>query len=326
MQLALIKHHRKEKKYTEGLKTSIMPPKKNAVKVNDLSPRIQSELAASPFLKKTEPFLAVKHCANLGDVIAALPAIKKYSEITGLKIKFLQVLNFPGEYFKGAAHPTKNEDGIQVCMNEKMFKMIKPLVESQSYIHSFDVYDGQLIDLDLDVIRTKVYVGMPNLMIQSWVMFAYPDLGTDLSKAWIKLKPVKNHPVKKLVEGKVILNFTERYHSENLDYLFLREYVNDLVFAGTRSEHDYFCKRWQINVPILEVKDFLEYAYALKYAKFIFCNQSFGWNLAQAMGTPRLVELCRFALNVQPYIGEKSLGFFNQTGATYGFRELFKNT
>lgn len=299
-----------------------MPPKKTVSKINDV---IRQDIVHT-LPKNNEPFLTVKHCANLGDVIAALPSVKRYYEISGIRIKFLQAINFPGTYYKGATHPTKNNEGVEVCMNDKMFKMIKPLIESQPYIHSFEAYDGQYVDLDFDIIRTKVFVGMPNLMLQSWVMFAFADLGTDISKPWIKLKPIKNHHIKKLVEGKVIINHTTRYHSENLDYLFLREYAQHLIFAGTREEHDFFCKRWLINIPLLEVKDFLEYAYALKYSKFIFSNQTFGWNLAQAMGTPRLVELCRFAPNVQPYIGEKSLGFFHQAGATFGFKHLFENT
>lgn len=299
-----------------------MPTKKP-----ELSPRIKSELANSPFLQRKEPHLTVKHCANLGDIVAMMASLKKYSKDCSLKIRLLQVLNFPGNYYPGAKHPTVSESGDQVTMNKAMFDMAKPLVESQSYISSFDVYGGELIDLDLDVIRTKIFVGLPNLMLQSWPMYAYPDLATDLSKPWIDLpKSKKYEHIRKQVAGKVILNFTERYHSENLDFLFLRQYAKELIFAGTEKEKEMFCRRWQLDIKQLQIKNFLEYAYAIKYSKFIFGNQSFGWNLAQAMQHPRLVELCRFAPNVQPYIGEKSYGFFHQQGATWGFSNLFANT
>ncbi len=299
-----------------------MPPKKP-----ELSPRIKSELANSPFLSKTEPFLTVKHCANLGDVIAMMAGLKKYSSDCGLRIKFLQVVNYPGNYYKGAIHPTVSDSGEQVTMNMKMFEMLKPLMESQKYIHSLNVFGGEYVDLDLDVIRTKVYVGMPNFMIQSWAMFAYPDLGTNLANPWISIPNSKKFEhIRKQVEGKVILNFTERYHTENIDYLFLRHYANELIFAGTEKERNVFSGKCQVDLKRLEVKDFLEYAYAIKYCKFIFGNQSFGWNLAQAMQHPRLVELCRIAPNVQPYIGENSYGFLHQVGATWGFSKLFGNT
>lgn len=299
---------------------------KKATKQKELPPRIKSELAVFPFIKSNGHFLTVKHCANLGDIIAVLPAVKKYSLETGVKIKFLQVVNFPGNYYQGAVHPTVSDSGEQVTMNHAMFQMIKPLLESQDYIHSCEIFSGQLVDLDFDVIRTKIFVGLPNLMIQSWVMFAYPDLALNLAKPWVTLPDVPNHPIKKKVKGKIIVNMTERYHSENIEYLFLREYAPELLFSGTEKEHSKFCDRWQLDIKRLEVNDFLEYAYALKYSKFILGNQSFGWNLAQAMGTPRLVELCRFAPNVQPYVGENSFGFFNQVGARWGFRELYKNT
>jgi len=73
----------------------------------ELPLRLQSELAASTLLPvKKGHFLTIKHCANLGDMIAVMPAIKKYSIHTKAKIKFLQVINFPGNYYQGAVHPT----------------------------------------------------------------------------------------------------------------------------------------------------------------------------------------------------------------------------
>jgi hypothetical protein len=291
-----------------------------------LPKRIEAELATSSIVVPEGRYTSCKHLANIGDIIALMPAIKKYWTITGRKVKLCQVLDFPGSYYAGARHPTKSHDGTQVTVNQKMFDMIKPLVESQEYIHSFEAYNGQPIDIDFDVIRGRTFVGMPNLMLQCWVSFAYPDLACDLSKTWIDLPEVKKHPVLKQVKGKVIVNFTERYRSEPLDYMFLKNYAPDLIFAGTRDEHFAFCNKWQVNIPLLEVKDFLEYAYAVKYCRFFMGVQSFGWNVAQSIHAPRMVELCRFAPNVQPNIGEDSYGYFHQAGAEYYFRVLYNKT
>lgn len=299
-----------------------MPKKKEK---HELTPRQISELATA-HVTPNEPYVSVKHLANLGDVIAIMPALKKYREATGIKLKLLQMIDFPGNYYAGATHPTKSEDGTQVTMNKAMFNMVKPLVESQDYIHSFEAYAGQKVDLDFDIIRTKVFVGLPNLMLQSWIMFAYPDLSTDLSKPWIFLPEKHDHHVRRQVNNKVIINFTERYRSEALDYSFLKKYAPDLIFSGTEREHNIFCGRWGLSIRRLQINDFLEYAYAIKYSKFLMGNQSFGWNIAQAMGEPRLVECCRFAPNVQPFIGSGSYGFFHQIGAEWCFRELYNNT
>jgi hypothetical protein len=96
----------------------------------------------------------------------------------------------------------------------------------------------------------------------------------------------------KLVKGKVIINFTERYRNTMIDYNFLKHYAPDLIFAGTEREHWLFCNQWGLgSVPRLVVKDFLELAYAIKNCRFLLGNQSMNWNLAEAMKTPRLLEI-----------------------------------
>lgn len=273
-----------------------------------------------------ELFATVKHMANLGDVISIMPAIKKYYEVTKRRVQICQMIDVPGGYYQGAVHPTRSEDGTQVTMNKAMFEMIKPLVESQEYIHSFVPYSGQKIDLNFDVIRGQTEVGMPNLMIQCWIMFAFPDLDYDLSKTWVDLPAIKNNPILKQVKNKIIINFTERYRNGVIEYFFLQNYAPDLIFAGTEREHFLFCNRWNLNIPRLEIKDFLEIAYALKYSRFLMSNQSFLWNLSTALGTKRILEVCKYAPNCQPFVGENSKGFFYNVGAEYYWRLFYNKT
>lgn len=278
-------------------------------------------------MSQEELFTSVKHMPNLGDQISVMPAIKKYWEVTGRRVRFMQMVGHPASYYAGATHPT-TKDGVMVSMNDKMFEMMKPLMESQPYIHSYVKYEGQKVDLDFDTIRGKTFVGMPNLMLQSWIMYAFPDLACDLSKPWIELPELEDHSIKEQVEGKIIINFTERYRNASsvLDYYFLKNYAPDIVFAGTEGEHFKFCNQWGLTVPRLEVSDFLEYAYALKYSRFFLGTQSFGWNICQAIHHPRIVELCSYAPNIQPMIGEDSYGFFHQVGVEYYFRLLYNKT
>lgn len=277
-------------------------------------------------MSKELPTTTIKHLANLGDIVAVLPACKKYWSITGRKIRFAQQVNNPAQYYQGAVHPTTDENGTQVCVNNSMFEMMKPLVESQEYIDTFEKYEGQKIDLDFDVIRGKTFVNMPQGMIQSWIFIAYPDLAYDLSKQWVSLPEIRRHPIKKQVKGKIILNFTERYRNLVIDYYFLKKYMPDLIFAGTEREYFLFCNQWQLTIPRLEIKNFLDYAYALKYCRFVMSNQSLGWNLAQSMHVPRILELCQYAPNCSGFIGEDSYAFFHQVGAEYYFRLLHTKT
>lgn len=316
-----------------------MATKKRDIKTN-LSPRLESKIAINNIKSKkglpkrlsnelaqniqTEGYYTrVKHSVNIGDLYAAMGAMKKYWDVTGRKVIVSQSIGTLASYYSGAEHPTKNLEGQNVCMNEQMWEMVKPLIESQKYIHSFEQYNGQAVDLDFDVIRGKTFVNLPHGAIQGWIPFAFPDLSFDLSKEWITL-PGKCPPsIKKQVKGKVILNFTERYRNHLLDYYFLKNYSSDLLFSGTEREHWLFCNKWQLSIPRLEIKNFLELAYAVKECRFTMSNQSMIWNLCESMKTPRLLEVCSFAQNCIPMIGEYSEGYFHQLGAEYGFRTMY---
>lgn len=266
-----------------------------------------------------------KHMANPGDVIASLAAVRTYYESTGRQILYYQMVNAPGGYYAGAVHPTVDENGVQVTMNDRMFEMIKPLVEYQDCIESFNKFEGQNITVDLDVIRGKLNVNMPHGMLAAWPFYAFPDLARDLSKPWLQIPDLKSKKILKQVKGKVVLNFTERYRSNICHYYFLKTYAHALVFAGTEREHYLFMSKWNLNIPRLEINDFAELAYALKNCKFLLGNQSFQWNICEAAKIPRLLEVCPFADNCQPWVGENSNGYFYQEGLEYWFGKMFND-
>lgn len=277
----------------------------------------------------------VKHMANIGDIIASMISIKTYYEKTGRKVIFCQQLNVLASYYAGAIHPTKDEAGGQVMCNKAMFDMIKPLLLSQEYIEDVQVYSGQDINIDFDVIRKNIFVNMPNQAIQQWLFMAHPDLASDISKSWIHIKEVDISecgliypgivtqilPIEDL-KDKIVINFTERYRNNIVNYFFLKKHQNNLIFAGTEKEHTLFCAKWELAIPRLIVKDFLQLSYIIKNAKFLLSNQSFCWNVAESMKTPRILELCEYAPNCQSFIGEDSYGYFYQQQVQFYFDEL----
>lgn len=291
-----------------------------------LEPRLERDLASLQKPQNSNNTSRFFHAVNPGDLIGAMGAMKKYYDITGWKVIVSQSVTQLAQYYTGAVHPTLNELGENVCCNIPMWNMLKPLVESQEYVHSFEQYQGQKIDIDLNIIRGKTFVNLPNGALQNWVSLAYPDLGFDISKAWITLNGKCPKHISKQVKGKIILNFTERYRNNLIDYFFLKNYAPDLIFAGTEREHWLFCNKWQLSIPRLEVKDFLELAYAIKEARFILANQSMCVNIAIAMGTPKIIEICSFAQNIIHNIGEDCHGFLYQAGVEYYWRLLYNKT
>lgn len=290
-------------------------------KSHELSPIVSKDLVADMQIKEYQT--RVKHSVNPGDLYAAIEALKRYYDITGRKIIVSQTIGMIANYYANAQHPTLNESGQHVCVNEYMFNMMKPLIESQEYIHSFEKYEGQSIHLDFDVIRGKTFVNLPHGPIQGWIPIAFPDLSFDLSKAWITLDDNCPEKIKKQVKGKIILNFTERYRVSLIDYYFLKKYSPELIFAGTEKEHWLFCNQWGLTIPRLEIGNFLELGYAVKEAKFTLCNQSQLWNLCEAMKVPRILEMCSFADNCFPNIGGNSEGYMYQTGLEYHFKVFY---
>ena len=83
-----------------------------------------------------------------------------------------------------------------------------------------------------------------------------------------------------------------------------------------------FCEKWELDMPYLVIKNFSQLAYIMKKTKFLLSNQSFCWNLATALGTPRTLEICKDAPNCQAFIGEYSYGYLNQVGCVYYFETL----
>lgn len=259
-----------------------------------------------------------KHFCNPGDLIASMASMKSFHRKTGRRVKVLQQLNLPANYYTNATHGTvsDHDNSTMVCMNKFIFDMIKPLVESQEYIECMDEFTGQEIDVDLDVIRKKIFVNIPHGMIQQWIFIAYPDLFYDLSKPWINL-PDNDIPIVSWIKDKIIINFTERYRNGHINYFFLKKYERHLVFSGTRKEHLLFVNKWRLDVPYLETKDFLELAYAIKNCKFLLCNQSMMWNLSFSVKGKSVLEYCEYAANCQAFIGDDIYGFYHQTGLEY---------
>lgn len=278
------------------------------------------------------------HNCNAGDLICALAGIRELYRKTGKKAIIHQQLDIPGHYTHGLIHSVKDDKGVQVTMNRKMFDMLKPLLVSQEYVEDFRVYnDDENIDVDLTIIRESVtasedqkhfniqsakqYVGIPNMALPGWLMTAYPPMACDISEPWIHVPSLLTD---EKIAGKVLINRTERYKAPVMEYAFLKPYQAELLFVGTEQEHHVFCKEFHLNFPRLEVENFFELAYIMRECRFFIGNQSFAWNLANAMGTPRLLEMCAQAPNCQPFVGKANYGALFTVQMKGFFEMLYK--
>ena len=277
-----------------------------------------------------ENVIRFRHTVNSGDVIATLAGIRKVCISSDKKAVIYQQIDMPGNYYPGAVHPVLDESGTMVTMNKKTFEMLKPLVESQSYIESFEIYTGQPVDVDLNKFRGEVAVNMPYGVIQNWVACCFPDMQADLTHPWLYIPAIEVNEVRYTgvvpfndTKGRIVINFTDRYRADGIHYFFLKKYEKKIVFAGTPEEYKKFSSRWDLDIAYLNVSDFYQLASAIRYAAFFLGNQSMCWNIAEAMKSPRIVEYCPWASNCVAGIGKDSFGFFHQGGVEYSFDYLY---
>jgi len=279
------------------------------------------------------------HNCNAGDLIATLPGMRHVYRTTGRKAVIYQQLDMPGHYMAGLVHSVKDEKGVQVTMNQRMFDMLKPLLLVQDYVESFEVYTDQKIEVDLAIIReslivsptepekpptmipAKVYVNIPAGALPSWIMLAYPPMACDISEPWIETPGLEV-----INKSYILVNRTQRYQNESIDYSFLKQYQSELLFTGTEKEHALFCKEFKLDFPRLQVDNFLDLAEVMRMCRFFIGNQSFPWNLANAMDIPRILEMYPLAPNCQPFIGKYNYGFYHQIPLEYYVDLLYNKT
>lgn len=266
---------------------------------------------------KTDIAKSVLHWGSIGDIWASLPAVRELSRKTGAKITYYLGANQQAEYYEGAVHPTKNDFGQQVLLNEKMIEMIIPLLEAQDYIEKAVMYDWEKVDCDLSAIR-NTFVNMPFGHISRWYFTVFPDLACDLSEQYIF---VPDNTID-YAKGKIILNRSERYNNPNISYAFLKEYEKDILFVGTDYEFNNMCATFDLNILRLAVADFKVLAQAINQCKFLIGNQSQAFQLAEGLKVPRIVEQCNYAPNVIP-IGEYAYDFYAQEALEYYVKTLY---
>jgi len=265
--------------------------------------------------------ITFKHQCNAGDLIASMSGIKHLCEERKAKAIIYQRLDAPQSYYEGAIHPIKNDSGNTVGMNRKMFELIKPLILSQSYVKDFKIWQGESVYIDLDKIR-EVFVNIPNGNIQKWYFYLYPQMACDISKEWIDVFYSPNFSEIDF-KNKIIINRTQRYTNTNITYFFLKKYQKQILFTGIEEEYQLFRTEFNLDVERLEVNNFLELAQALKNCKFFLGNQSFVYNLAEAMKIPRIVEYCSFAPNCTTH-GKDGYEFLYNAGLEFHFNQLNK--
>jgi hypothetical protein len=299
-------------------------------------------------------FITFKHSFNPGDLITVLPGIKHICEKNNTKAIIYQRLGLLADYGHSNAHPTKDEDGREVCMNKRVFNLMQPLIQAQSYVESFEVWEGQEVQFDYDKTRQNSQMPLPGGSIHKWPSLIYPQLECELSGKWIEVESAKlqktpaghfdsgcvsisdgiwtdNICSEVTCSGNILINRTSRYNNPYITYHFLKEYTNRIIFLGSKEECDSFCKEWGLGcdswnyIYRLNANSFYQLAQAIKHCKLFIGNQSFCWHVADAMKVPRILEVCAQFPNTFP-TGENGYSFITQEALEFRFHKLLNES
>ena len=247
-------------------------------------------------LTSTTKHLNVSHSGNAGDIIYALPTLKRIYEITGAKINLYLILGKPLKLSSNLTHPLGN-----VMLNEAMANMLIPLLAQQSYINQCESYESQKIHIDLDYFRAGI-IRQDRGNIARWCSYI-TGVSPQLWKQWITVSPSSSF------EDTIVIARSSRYRNKIIDYSFLKKYPV-LKFVGVKDEFEDM-KRCLPNLEWIQVSDFLELAKIIAACKLFIGNQSFPYSIAEGLKIPRVLEVCFDVINVVPE-GENGYDFLFQ--------------
>lgn len=253
--------------------------------------------------------ISYKHSFKCGDLLTILAGIQfKYLQ-TGCRALIYQDINFPVNYYA---------ENWEAAMDKVTFDFIKPLLVIQDYIEDFLVWQGEITDINFDKSRDSRLVPMPNGSIHFYPFYVVPEIQCDLSVAWLKV-PVYKYPF----ENKIVIAISERYRNPYISYYFLKDYEKELIFIGTRKEHESFCKQYNLTIEKAEVKDFLEIAQIINYSKFLLSNQNACWHVADGLKKLRMLECSPAYPNTFP-TGKDGFVYLHQPALELLFKQLYE--
>lgn len=273
------------KEYRKAVKINVFVSNGHALDINKIT-----EIA------NKNPSINFIHSGNAGDIIYALPTIKKIHELVQKPVNLYLKLDQPHNLALNFKHPLGN-----VMLNQPMAAMLIPLLSPQSYLNNCGIYADQRIDIDLDQIR-RAGLMLDRGSIARWYGYIF-GINADLYKSWLEVKPNLDY------SDTIVIARSQRYRSPFVEYSFINNYPN-IAFVGIQAEFEEM-KLEVPNIQYFKASNFLELAEVIAGCKFFIGNQSFPFSIAEGLKVPRILETFFDTPNVIPE-GEKSYDFYFQ--------------
>lgn len=211
-----------------------------------------------------------KHSGKLGDVLFALPVIQ----------------SCPAEERNLYLELGQHDPGGVLRLTEEGAAALLPLLRRQPCLSSVGLFEGQPIDVDLDLFRA-VPCERTGGYLPRWYGYLWP-LTVDLTKPWLEVEPDKAYPV--------VVSRTRQHRRRNLDYSFLADY--GAVFLGLPGEHE------GTGLPFVPTRDLHEAARIIAGCRLFVGNQGGLYAVAESLKVHRILEPSPLSPNIPPMGGQ----------------------
>lgn len=183
----------------------------------------------------------------------------------------------------------------RLTFSYKAFEFIRPLLESQPYIHSvgFTERTPRTVQYDLNQFRLLWFDVARRRHLQINRLFAaYPAVfgfnALPENVPWLEL-------IRKRESKPVLMHRSARYHNPNFPWQQVAEkYGGQLGFVGLREEYDRWVSEFGNVAEYISVNDGLEMASLIAGAKLFIGNQSFPMAVALGLNVPVVQEAFPF--------------------------------
>jgi len=233
------------------------------------------------------------HSGTLGDVLTALSLVKI---LGGGKI-YLRLHNMDKMIQEKLGWPDAGVHSGRMTLKD--FEMLAPLIRSQSYVESFEIYNGEHIDYEFEeVCRHHQANGVwPRNFSNQYAAALKVDPEANFEslqqQPWLECKdPIKipGRPIvisrnEKYLDGAPVLN---PIWNEWIQYGL----ADRCVFVGHPSEHAWFQDLYKCEVDYYHTEDMLHLCRVLAGCELFIGNQSMPGTMASiALGKTSRIEL-----------------------------------
>lgn len=221
---------------------------------------------------ETKKVLNFLHSGHIGDLIYALPAIKELSKNHTCNL-------FIGINKICTDENYKNHTSAGVFINDRVFNYAFPLLKKQKYLNKTEKYINQKIDINFDLFREMPARPANSSKWYFHITGAHADL----------YKPFLDTQEHDKIKNKIVISRSLRNRNPFIDYSFLNNFCEHLIFIGLKDEY------LNLKKIIPELKhydplDFFEMSQIIKSSKFFLGNQSSPFAIAEGLKVPRLLE------------------------------------